>query len=234
MKHVSTRIALFTWSWVAIAFPVFADESFCEHGFTYTILEDSHSLSLKYYQAVPAHDYSLPLHIPASVVYEDKTYLVKRIDPRAFKGVTEIQSIVIDEGIEYIGKEAFDCCVNLKSIHIPASVEGVGEGLFGSCYELASVVVDTGNECLDSREKSNAIIDSDTDELLAACASTEISSSVKSIGDFAFYHCNTIERLVVPEGVETIGHHAFYGCGNLKNIHLPESLTAIGGDAFFC
>ncbi len=211
---------------------VVAEDDFCENGFTYRILSDSNSVSISSYQPTKAIDYTKPFHISSSVIHDGKEYKVRRMDKKAFRGVTEIQEIVIDEGIEYIGSESFEYCINLKSIYIPASVEIIGERIFGSCFSLTSVVVDAQNEDLDSRDNSNAIIDSDNDELLAACSASKIPSSVKSIGSFSFSFCNTMEELVVPEGVEEIGSAAFWGCSSLKSISLPESLTEIGGDVF--
>ena len=228
----SLRNVFFTLLWFIATIPTFADDPFCVNGFIYSIMKDHNSVKLIGFETMSKTNYSQTLHIPASITFEDKTYSVKMIDIRALKDVTEVQSIVIDEGIENIGKYAFECCTNLKSISIPSSVKSIGEGIFGSCYNLTSVVVDANNENFDSREDSNAIIDSDNDELIVACSSTKIPISVKSIGDFAFYHCNLMEQLVIPEGVKSIGHHAFFGCSSLKTIVLPESLTEIGAGAF--
>ena len=228
----SLRNVFFTLLWFIATIPTFADDPFCVNGFIYSIMKDHNSVKLIGFEIMSKTNYSQTLHIPASITFEDKTYSVKMIDIRALKDVTEVQSIVIDEGIENIGKYAFECCTNLKSISIPSSVKSIGEGIFGSCYNLTSVVVDANNENFDSREDSNAIIDSDNDELIVACSSTKIPISVKSIGDFAFYHCNLMEQLVIPEGVKSIGHHAFFGCSSLKTIVLPESLTEIGAGAF--
>ena len=225
-------ISIISTLWFLATIPTFADDSFCVNGFTYTIMTDSNSVKLIGFKTMSKTNYSQPLHIPASATFKDKTYSVKMIDIRALKNATEVQSIIIDEGIENIGKYAFECCTNLKSITIPSSVKSIGEGLFGSCYNLISVVVDANNENFDSREGSNAIIDSDNDELIVACSSTKIPISVKSIGSFAFYHCNLMEQLVIPEGIKAIGHHAFFGCSSLKTIVLPESLIEIGAEAF--
>ena len=209
-----------------------ADEGFCENGFTYTILEDSHSLSLKRYQAVAGTDYSQPLHVPAIVKHDGRKYLVKEIESEAFKGATEVLSVVIDEGIEHIGEHVFEHCVNLEIIHFPASAKYIGGCLFGSCYNLKTIVVNENNKRYDSRDNSNAIIESDEDKIQAACSSTKIPTTVKSIGSHAFYCCNTMEQLVIPEGVERIGFNAFKGCSSLKNITLPGTLTEIEDNAF--
>ena len=232
MKILSTRKAILALFWLIPNARVFADSSFFANGFTFEIMKDQCSVSLTKYETVPTIDYSQPLHIPSSVTHEGKTYSVKRIKTHAFKDITEIQSVVIDEGIENLGEYVFERCVNLKSISIPASVECLGKGLFGSCYHLTLIKVDEKNECFDSRDGANAIIDSENDELLVACSSTKIPASVKSIADFAFYHCNVMEQIVIPEGVETIGNNVFFGCSSLQSISLPESLTEMGADVF--
>lgn len=232
MKIVSMRKAIVVLLWMVTNSQVFAGGSFSENGFKYTIMDDGSSLLLTRYEPVCEVDYSQPLHILSSVTHEGKTYYVKRIEENAFKDVAEIQSIIIDDGVESIGDHAFEHCVNMRSIYIPASVENVGKGLFGSCYNLTLVEVDEANEYFDSRDESNAIINSDVDELLVACSSTKIPSSVKSIADFAFYHCNVMEQLIIPEGVETVGSDVFFGCSGLKSISLPKSLTEFGCDVF--
>ncbi len=174
-----------------------------------------------------------PLYIPSSITHEGKDYKVWCIASGAFRNLYTAESIVVEDGIERILNHAFENCIGLKSVSIPASVQWVGEGLFAGCHQLEKVVVDPKNEDLDSRDGSNAIIYSDEDELLAACPATKIPSSVKKIGNEAFFRCNTIERLEIPEGVESIGIDAFYGCSGLRQISLPESLREIEREAFY-
>lgn len=100
----------------------------------------------------------------------------------------------------------------------------------GDCDNLKSLVVDKDNPDFDSRDGCNAIICDD--ELVAGCSSTKIPTTIERIGEWAFYHCNTLERLDIPEGVETINCFAFYGCGSLKELNLPTSLIQIWGSVF--
>lgn len=44
----------------------------------------------------------------------------------------------------------------------------------------------------------------------------------------AFKECNSLERVVLPEGILGIGDSAFYACENLKEINFPQSLVSIG------
>lgn len=55
---------------------------------------------------------------------------------------------------------------------------------------------------------------------------------VKWIGDNAFISNKTIEEIIINEGTEDIRYRAFWGCENLKKVHLPDSLLAIDHETF--
>lgn len=48
----------------------------------------------------------------------------------------------------------------------------------------------------------------------------------------AFYGCNSIKNMNIPEGVITIEHSAFYSCDNLTSITIPNSVLNIDANAF--
>ncbi len=59
-----------------------------------------------------------------------------------------------------------------------------------------------------------------------------IPESVTAIGDYAFDWCRSLQSIVIPDGVTTIGEYAFCDCGSLKTVTIPDSVTAIGDYAF--
>lgn len=225
-------LSLYLLGFIFCPFSKMFSRTFTENGFTYLVQRDSISVALTDYQPSTVVEGKTLLHIPASVIHEGRTYHVVLIGPNAFHFLPVIEKIVVDEGIKTIASNAFEYCTSLKSIYLPASLKNVAQGIFGSCYNLKEIVVDPRNEHLDSRDNSNAIIDSDIDELVVACSATKIPSTVKSIASRAFYHCNTLEELVIPEGVEKIGRFAFYDCSQLKRVTLPQSLRKIDTGAF--
>lgn len=55
---------------------------------------------------------------------------------------------------------------------------------------------------------------------------------VKSIGDAAFEGCESITKIIIPEGVTTIGAKAFASCIKLKSVDIPSTLLTCSYDAF--
>lgn len=64
--------------------------------------------------------------IPSSI----EGYPVERIASDAFAGCSELEEIVIPEGVQYMGSCTFYHCDKLRSITIPLSLEEVGEKQF--------------------------------------------------------------------------------------------------------
>lgn len=57
--------------------------------------------------------------------------------------------------------------------------------------------------------------------------------SVTSIGEDAFYCCDTLTTIKIPNGIKSIGSSAFSDCTSLENISIPKSVTSIGDFAFY-
>ena len=50
--------------------------------------------------------------------------------------------------------------------------------------------------------------------------SIAIPNSVTSIGNNAFYGCNSLTSVIIPNSVTSIGNNAFYGCNSLTSVHI--------------
>lgn len=59
-----------------------------------------------------------------------------------------------------------------------------------------------------------------------------IEEGVTSVGNYAFYWCDTVTDMTLPNGITSIGKASFSGCVELININLPQGIISIGVDAF--
>lgn len=58
-------------------------------------------------------------------------------------------------------------------------------------------------------------------------------STVKSIGNYAFYNCRGLVNVVIPNSVTSIGGWAFQNCYSLSSVTFPNSLTTTGAYLFY-
>lgn len=63
-------------------------------------------------------------------------------------------------------------------------------------------------------------------------AHISLSEGMTSIGDFAFYHCDSLKSIFLPNSIVTIGYRAFRNCEHLKSIVIPDNVTSLGEGAF--
>ena len=59
-----------------------------------------------------------------------------------------------------------------------------------------------------------------------------IPDSVTSIGDRAFYNCDSLTSVEIPDSVTTIGNSAFSSCYSLTSVIIPDSVTSLGEHVF--
>lgn len=157
---------------------------------------------------------------------------VKNIGDYSFYGRRKMTEINIPSSVISIGDYAFADCVNLTGISIPSSMTSMGSYTFARCERLTSIKVDSGNKKYDSRENCNAIIETQSNTLIAGCQTTVIPSSVRAIGDNAFNTCTSLTEMSIPSSVASIGDYSFEFCENLTKINIVSGVTNIGDWAF--
>ena len=165
-----------------------------------------------------------------SIVIPDS---VTSIDYAAFRDCIGLTSVVIPDGVIGIGSGAFDGCSSLTSIVIPASVQEIGAEAFRGCSGLTSITVADGNYHYYS--DGNCLISRRSKKLVIGCKNSIIpdSGNVTSIGDYAFYTCDGLTSITIPDSVTSIGNQAFGYCASLTSITIPDSVTTIDNEAFY-
>ena len=158
---------------------------------------------------------------------------VTSIEDYAFWGCSALTSVTIGNSVESIGTQAFYMCSALTSVTIPKSVTRIRDRAFGYCSGFTSIVVESGNSVFDSRNNSNAIIETATNTLLYGCSTTIIPDDVTSIGDDAFSGCSGLTSVTIPNSVTSIGDYAFSYCSELLDVYCyAERGPSTGSNVF--
>ena len=180
---------------------------------------------------------------------------VTEIGAQAFDGCSELTSVILGSfdfvagtikasSLKTIGSYAFRDCKMLDSIEMPVTLEEVGSYAFrdSGIYKAAGGVVYAGNWVVDFAEDitSNVIIREGTvgiaNYAFYKCeklGTVEMPNTVKTIGRAAFYDCSALTEINLPLTLEVINDYTFYRCKNLKLFALPPMLTYIGRSAFY-
>ena len=161
-----------------------------------------------------------------SILFSDK---ITHIGETALSNCQNLQNLQIGSNTKYIGREFINGTFSLKRLSIPSNVIEIQENFFPY---IEMITVDTYNRVYDSRNGCNAIIEKETDTLIAGTSITVIPDSVKHIASFAFYTCS-FTNITIPGNVLTIGEYAFSACKNLTKITIPNSVTEIEASAFY-
>ena len=150
---------------------------------------------------------------------------------------SSIKSIVIDDGVESIGKHAFYKCA-LTSVTIPDSVTSIGNSAFEGCSSLTSIVFESADTTIyDSSYTlpSNTTIYGHTNSTAQSYAQkynrtfVNLCDGNHIFGDWKYLDGNVHTRFCIDitcDGKETVGHEyqdsCCTACGIVKN---TESLS---------
>jgi hypothetical protein len=158
---------------------------------------------------------------------------VTNVKKYTFAQYEALSSVSFPSSLNIIGQCAFTDCLGLTSIEIPSAVYSIGNYAFSGCEELEQIVVQSGNAYYDSRNNCNAIIITNSNELLTGCMNTVVPSTVTSISNGAFAGCTGLTgEFIVPDAVTYIGLQAFQGCENLSSVVIGNGVTYMGNSAF--
>ena len=110
---------------------------------------------------------------------------------------------IIPNSVTSIDSYAFYGSVGLTSITIPDSVTAIGEYAFAECRNLEQICVEPDNPKYDSRDGCNAIIETETNTLIACCKGTKIPKSVTKIHKYALSG-SPLSRLDIHDNLTNI------------------------------
>ena len=138
-------------------------------------------------------------------------------------GYSNIERIIIGDGVTTIGKYAFKDRRSLISVTIRNSVTTIGEYAFDGCSSLTSVTIPNSVTTIGAYAFRGCI----------SLNSVTIGNSVTTIGELAFEGCSSLTYVTIPNSVTKIGYLAFRGCSHLISVTIGNSVTTIENSVFY-
>lgn len=178
------------------------------------------------------------LIIPSSINGTD----VFSIDDNAFSHNEHIRSVVFENGVKYIGRQAFVYCPYLVHVRLPESLREIkyaafyGSGLKTIEFKEGLEVIGKSAFCATKAEDvflpdSLIIVDN------FAFAETDVSKvrlgkNLKIIGVEAFESCRNLQTINLPERLTSVGAYAFRHCNKLRSVVFPDNLLKMEHGVF--
>ena len=185
------------------------------------------------------------LVIPEYVGSGDTFYRVDGIRYEAFMNNTSITSVVIPEGVTYIGYDSFNSCYSLTTVVLPTSLVTIEYGTFTNCQSLINISLPDSLEYIGEYAFSNCVsltsveipnsvstIEQYAFEMCSLLTNVQLSTSLTELSKGVFRECVALTNVIIPESVTTIGFTAFLSCRSLQSIVIPEGVKVLKEYAF--
>ena len=144
---------------------------------------------------------------------------ITEIPAGAFSRCTALWKIVLPDGITSIKSNAFKACECLSQITLSKNIENVELASFAGCTSLPII---------DNIRYADTCVVGYHGDLTGDCV---IRSGTRVIAPEAFKYSN-LTGVTIPDSVVTIGDSAFYCCDSLTNVIIGTGISRIGKETF--
>lgn len=144
-----------------------------------------------------------------------------------------LRELTIPEGVKSLEHHAVSYVSDLEVLTLPSTLENIGRAPIGSAEDLEKIIVNgkSGAVC----DKDGVLFSADGKTLIRYPESRgrfyTVPEGTEEIAYQAFYEADLFEAKF-PETLKSIQNYAFEGCRSLDALVLPDSLEHIGTGAF--
>jgi hypothetical protein len=180
------------------------------------------------------------------VIKQEEEHKIVALGPDAFLD-SNVESVIIPDGVESIGKGCFRNCGNLINITLPMTLSYVGYEAFRDCKSLKSIVfhgkvTDIGDYAFYGCESLKTVYFNTEQPVRIgfACFSECVNlmriilpNEISELGDFAFNKCWGLETIDIRSEIEKMGKHIFFNCPHLKTIEAGPGIVSKSTERLF-
>ncbi len=149
---------------------------------------------------------------------------IRVIRDYAFANCKNLRRVILPEGLVYIGRGAFEKCDSLTEVRIPITCTHIGDLCFSECKSLRWVTIINNISEYSWGEYPYGASD---DYKPSATTRKHIS-----IGQGAFYNCESLQSISFPDSMYEIPGYCFYGCKSLRSFDIPSNVSFVYDNAF--
>lgn len=162
----------------------------------------------------------------------------------AFFACSSLPAITIPDSVKIMGESAFENSVSLKTITyigIPAQWNNWQRGNMWNNNTPSQIVVEPMAKLIngikyrlnEDKLTAKVIGSSESDiDIPEFVEFNGVSYRVTSIGAYAFFHCDLLTKITMPDSVISVEDYAFSGCISLTAITIPNRVMSIENCAF--
>lgn len=205
------------------------------HLYTATIISVSGSNNSAIPSSLVIHDILQSSNNLYRIVEIGNKFTEDNVTKGAFENCTTLTEITLPSTVTKIGDRAFKDCPELTKVNIPQDntvLEEIGANAFENCSKLENFEINT-----DQTYTFPNSVKTIGDYAFAGCTTLNLPnlpSTVETIGNYAFNNCSTLDNssIIANTGLTKIDLGVFDGCARLSSIEFPITLTEIGTSAF--
>jgi hypothetical protein len=163
--------------------------------------------------------------------------VIKTIGKYAFYQCSNLKYLDFDRyHLLSIEEHALDSCVSFTELNL-GNAKSIGLGALEGCSGLYRLTLPFVGGSADENNYLAYVFGADVPDFAKGyypprLQEVIVTAGCKSLGNYAFFECETLRRVTLPEGLEEIGVRAFADCDALTEIKLPASLASIRENAF--
>lgn len=157
---------------------------------------------------------------------------LETIGKEAFYSCESLAQIMLSNTLQTIGSKAFYNCTNIFSVEIPESITSISSDAFGKCSNISEIIVNDSNLVYDSRDNCNSIIETQTNKLIVGSNYSQIPDTVTVIGANAFSGRINLAVVQFSNSITAIEEKAFEDCKYLQYVVCPKTIKSISENAF--
>lgn len=144
------------------------------------------------------------------------------------------------DGLEKVvtfGDRALMDCSDLQIVTIGNQAQSIGFGAFEGCDSIRSLTLPFVGYNRTENTYLGYIFGSAQPDFAKgfyppSLARITLTDACQTLEHYAFFECETLKEIVLPNTLTSIGVRAFYGCISLWSIQLPNSVTTVRELAF--